>query len=156
MKNVVNYAISKVLFIALFVYTLGEMYVNLLKIEEFDRAWREGRIIDVDVEIPIVPAVLTILTGIIMIFLSLKRYKKFKLSLEEFEENDEREVLINSKAVKGAYTSIVYIAMVAIFILFVSASWINELPQLPIYLMGSVVIISTIIHAAIWCIEFKK
>jgi len=157
-KNVLIYTIGKVVFIALFVYTFGEFHVNLLKMDAFDRAWNEGRIINVDVELPLTPAIITIVFGIIMLFVSLRKYRKspFKLSLEEFEENDEREVLITSKATKGAYTSIVYSAFFAIAIHTFATSRLETIPALPIYLMGAIVIISSIVYAAVWCFEYRK
>lgn len=158
MKNVLIQSISKVVFIALLVYTFGEFHINLHKMDAFDQAWAEGRILNVDVEFPLLPIILTFLAGTFMIILSFQKYRKspLKLSLEEYEENDERERLITSKAAKSAYTSISYTAFIAIGIITIATSWTHAFPALPIYLFGTVMIIATIVYATIWCIEFKK
>lgn len=159
MKNVLIYSIGKVIFIALFVYTMGEYHVNLLKMDLFDQALMDGKVIDVDVKPPMVPAIVTIIAGLILGFFSLKKSRKSpsKLQLEEYEENDEREVMITSKATKSAYTSIGYTAFIAIAIMAISSySWLQAFPALPIYLMGAIVIFATIVYATFWCIEYRK
>ena len=158
MKNVLMYSIGKVVFIALFIYTSGEFYVNWLNIYAYDKAWMDGRIIEVDVELPLIPAILTIITGVIMMIVYFMKNRKSpkKLAWEEFEEKDEREVLITSKAVKGAYSSVVYLALFATAIITCAAPYIHAFPQLPIYLMGTVILIPTLIHVTVWCIEYRK
>lgn len=159
MKNVLIYSIGKVIFIVLFVYTMGEYHVNLLKMDAFDQALMEGRVIDVDVKPPMIPALVTIMAGLILGFFSMRksRTSPSRLHLEEYEENDEREVVITSKATKSAYTSIGYTAFIAIAIMTISSySWLHTFPALPIYLIGTVVIIATIVYATVWCIEFQK
>ncbi|MFC4408928.1 hypothetical protein ACFOZY_00620 [Chungangia koreensis] len=159
MKNVLIYSTGKVIFIALFVYTFGEFHVGLLKMDAFDQALTEGRVIDVDVKPPMVPVILTMIMGIILGFWSWKKSRNspVRLQLEEYEENDEREVVITSKATKSAYTSIGYTAFIAIAIMTIASySWLQTFPALPIYLMGAIVIIATVIYAAVWCIEYQK
>jgi hypothetical protein len=158
-KNVLIYSIGKVILIALFVYTMGEYHVGLLKMDAFDQALMEGRVIDVDVKPPLVPSILTLITGLILSLVSFKKYRKSpsKLRLEEYEENDEREVVITSKATKSAYTSIGYTAFIAIAIMTISSySWLHTFPALPIYLIGAVVIIATVVYATVWCVEYQK
>ncbi|TQR15509.1 hypothetical protein [Psychrobacillus vulpis] len=160
MKIVLFESISKIIIIGVFAYALGFAYENVWLIDEFDRGLINGEIINVDVKFSWWPFIISILLMVLQSILSVKLKPRKRadilLKFGEFQDRDEREMIITNKATRASHVTFTVAVMITMMIMVLSTNYIYLYPALPIYLFASTIVASSIAYAIAWCLEYNK
>lgn len=160
MKIVLFESISKIIIISVFAYALGFAYENVWLMDEFDRGWINGEIINADVKFSWWPFIISILLMVLQLILSVKLKPRKRadilLKFGEFQDADERELIITNKATRASHVTFTLTVMMSMFIMVLSTNFTYLHPAFPIYLLASTIVASSIAYAITWCIEYNK
>ncbi|QTD42523.1 hypothetical protein [Sporosarcina sp. Te-1] len=160
MKVVVFETVSKIIIFGVTAYAWGFAYENIWLLDEFDRGLASGEINLVDVKFSLWPFGVSILLIILYSILSVKMKPRkradFLLKFGEFQEADERELIITNKATRASHITFTLATVSAMGIMVLSTGFIYDHPAFAIYLFAGIIIASSIAYAIVWCIEFNK
>ena len=160
MKTVLFESISKIIIIGVFAIAVGFAYENIWLMDEFNRGLANGEILLVDVKFNLWPFIVSILLMLLQIILSVKLKPRKRadilLKFGEFQEADERELIITNKATRASHVTFTLSAMIAMLIMVLSTNYIYLHPAFPIYLFAATIVASSIAYAIAWYIEFNK
>lgn len=160
MKIVIFETVSKIILFTVMAYAMGFAYENIWLIDEFDRGLASGEIILVDVQFSVWPFIVSIILILLYMLLSAKvkprKRAEFMLKFGEFQDTDERELIITNKATRASHVTFTYAVMFAMLIMVLSTNYIYLHPAIPIYLFTATIIASSIAYAIAWGIEFNK
>lgn len=160
MRVVIFESISKVVITIVFAYSMDVAFREIWLIDAFERAYAEGRHIQVDVELNLFPFALCILLVLIYMVMSkkLKPRKKLDILMKigEFQDADERERIITNRAARTSYMVASTGGAIAMILMVFSTAIIYRIPSFPIYLIALILITSVIAYAITWCLEFNK
>ena len=160
MKIVLFESIGKIINIGVLAYALAFAYENIWLMDEFDRGLANGEILSVDVKFSIWPFIISILLMVLQSILSVKLKPRKRadilLKFGEFQDADERELIITNKATRASHVAFTLTAMIAMLIMVLSTNYIYLHPAFPIYLIAATIVASSIAYAFAWCIEFNK
>ncbi|WP_432360733.1 hypothetical protein [Sporosarcina sp. UB5] len=160
MKVVIFESVSKIIIIGVFAYAVAFAYENVWLIDEFDRALAEGQFMPVDLEFNLFPFALCFLLILVYMVMSkkLKPRKKLDLLIKfgEFQDSDERELLITNKATRASHVTLSLAAVIAMLVMFTTTNYTYHHPSFPIYLFAAIIIASSVAYAIAWCLEFNK
>lgn len=104
------------------------------------------------------------LVGFILIVLYLILSAKMKpikrtdllFKFGEFQEVDERELIIANKATRASHVTFTLATLLAMAITVFSTGVIYDYTAFPIYLFAGIIMASSIAYVIAWCIEYKK
>ncbi|MBM7579300.1 hypothetical protein [Jeotgalibacillus terrae] len=83
-------------------------------------------------------------------------FNVFATKMTEFQETDEREVQITRDATKASYKSIgILVPLLLVLVMFYPLIY-NFLPEYPVYLIASAIIVPTIVYGTVWIKEYRK
>ena len=160
MRIVIFETFSKIIIVGLMAYALGFAYENIWLMDEFDRGLASGEIVLNEVKFSVWPFVVSLLLIIIYMILSLKlkprKRANFLLKFGEFQDADERELVITNKAARASHVVFTLSAILAMAMMVFSTGFIYEHPAFPIYLFAATIIASSIAYGLAWCMEFNK
>jgi len=159
-KTVLFESISKIIIIGVFAYAVGFAYENIWLMDEFNRGLANGEILLVDVKFNLWPFIVSILLMLLQIILSVKLKPRKRadilLKFGEFQDGDERELIITNKATRASHVTFTLTVMMSMFIMVLSTNYTYLHPAFPIYLLASTIVVSSIAYALAWCIEYNK
>ena len=160
MKIVLFESISKIIIIGVLAFAMGFAYENIWLMDEFDRGLSNGEVINVEVKFSWWPFILSILLMILQSILSLRLKSKKRadilLKFGEFQDGDERELIITNKASRASHVAFTLSAITAMLIMVLSTNYIYLHPAFPIYLFAGTIATSSIAYAIAWCVEYYK
>lgn len=160
MKIVLFESIGKIIIISVFAYSLAFAFENIWLMDEFDRGLAKGEILPINAKFSAWPFIISIFLMILQSVLSIKLKPRKRvdilLKFAEFQDADERELLITNKATRASHVTFTLTAMFAMLIMVLSTNYIFLHPAFPIYLFAATIVASSIAYAVSWCIEFNK
>lgn len=160
MKIVLFESISKIIVISVFAYAVAFAFENIWLMDEFERGLANGEILLVNVKFSLWPFIISILLMLLHSILSVKLKPRKRadilLKFGEFQEADERELIITNKATKASHVTFTLTVMSAMVIMILFTSHIYLHPAFPIYLFAGTIVASCFAYAITWCIEYYK
>ena len=160
MKIVVFETVSKIIILIVTAYAWGVAYENIWLMDEFDRGLANGEINLVDVKFSVWPFLISFILIVLYLILSAKMKPRKRTDLlfkfGEFQEVDEREVVITNKATRASHVTFTLATILAMAIMVFSTDVIYNHPAFPIYLFAGIIITSSIAYAIAWCIEYNR
>jgi hypothetical protein len=159
-RIVVFETVSKIIILIVTAYAWGVAYENIWLMDEFDRGLANGEINLVDVKFSVWPFLISFILIVLYLILSAKMKPRKRTDLlfkfGEFQEVDEREVVITNKATRASHVTFTLATILAMAIMVFSTGVIYNHPAFPIYLFAGIIMASSIAYAIAWCIEYKK
>ena len=160
MRIVIFETFGKIILVGIMAYTLGFTYENIWLMDEFDRGLANGEIVLNEVKFSMWPSLVNLLLIILYMILSVKlkprKQAGLLLKFGEFQEADERELIITNKVTKASHVTFTLSAILAMAMMVFSTGLIYEHPAFPIYLFAATIIASSIAYGLAWCMEFNK
>ncbi len=160
MKIVIFETVSKIIIFSVMAYAFGFAYENIWLIDEFDRRLANGEINLVDFKFSVWPFLIGFILIVLYLILSAKMKPRKRTDLlfksGEFQEADERELMVTNKAVRASHITFTLTTTLAMGIMVFSTGFIYVHPAFPIYLFAGIIMASSIAYAIAWCIEYKK
>ncbi|ADU29143.1 hypothetical protein [Evansella cellulosilytica] len=156
MSTVRNFFILVVIFV-LFGWGMVSFYNASIDISQFLSDDSRSYVFELNVT----PIILLIIVGGIVTYISYskkqkKGWAKSLLLPEEFEESDEREKQITSRACRAAYISMYYAFPIIISLLLIYPFINNTMPYYPILLFLLLPIIQITTYFISWTLNYKS